>query len=113
MPKKLESSFECYCGFQNKILFHRPTPHFKAWLEHDCLKCGARFDLRIYQDDGQYKLFKRLIKTSQAVNKVIADEAKKDAAISDFKFNNNGVLNGKEKAIRESIDEQNEQDESH
>lgn len=95
MSKSLQSKFDCYCGFSNTIVFIKPTVIKKAWLEQDCLKCGARYDLRIYQDKDQLKLYKRLIRSSDLVNQHIINQAHTDATISNFKFKENGVLDGK------------------
>lgn len=94
----LYSKYKCYCGFENTIKFKKPTHVTKAWLESDCLACDARYEIRVYEHDNkdQVNIFKRLIKSSEAVDRAIAFEAKQKNA---FKFENNGVLNG-ESAIK-------------
>lgn len=94
----VRTSFECYCGFKNHVSIKAPTRQTKAWLEHDCLSCSARYDLRFYYDPANTKqllCYKRLIKMSKDVQEAIEKDAKKSAEINNFKFKQGSVLDGK------------------
>jgi hypothetical protein len=73
MREKVYSSFTCYCGFKNTITFKMPKLRSKEWLEHDCLACNARYDIRIYphENNGSVNVHKRLINSSAQVDKAI------------------------------------------
>lgn len=87
---KLYSSYHCYCGFRNVVAFKKPTALTKAWLESDCLKCGARYDIRIYPHENlkSVNVHKRLITSSAEVDEAIKQQAK------------NEVINGEERNQR-------------
>ena len=98
--KRSRSEFDCYCGFMNTIVFNVPTVSNKAWLEHDCLSCGARYDIRIYPEPGnkhKVKLFKRLIIMSPEVLSAIKASSEKSAELN----KENGVLSGEEARKRD------------
>ncbi len=83
------SRYKCYCGFETVVKYKMPTTMTKAWLESDCLSCGARYDIRIYphENSSMVNVHKRLLKTSPQVDAAIA----RDATIP---IKKNGVQNG-------------------
>lgn len=102
---KTRSEFDCYCGFNNKIVCDIPTAYKKSWLEHDCLSCGARYDLRLYpdtEDKRKLKLFKRVIVMSEQVLAAIKASSEKSVEL----YNKNGVLSGKEIGSKAGTDDQ-------
>jgi hypothetical protein len=61
------------------ITFRMPKLRSKEWLEHDCLACNARYDIRIYPNEnaGSVNVHKRLINSSSEVDKAIEGKNEK------------------------------------
>ena len=60
-----------------------PKLRSKEWLEHDCLACNARYDIRIYpsESNGSVNVHKRLINSSSEVDKAIEGKNEKGTEI--------------------------------
>lgn len=81
------------------IKFRQPTKNSKVWLESDCLLCSARYDIRIYPSEkiDTVNIHKRLIKTSDLVDRAIMIQSKTDV------LKENGVLDERiKRQVKES-----------